>query len=135
MVIERNIFKIMTLLNNLVLIWNLSHYNRVFCSFYTFREICFLMKHSSCKLQLESWNMNRKPLNQTLVFINKRYSEPSHIFKLELFAKIIWNGWKLLNIFVKSFIFDLRKGSIYILFLERLMTRKFRDVLIFSFLN
>ena len=38
----------------------------MFCSLYMIRKECFLLKHGSWKLQLESWNTNHESLNRTL---------------------------------------------------------------------
>ena len=38
-IVDKNVFKIMTLLNNLVLIWRFYKHSFVFCSLYTIREI------------------------------------------------------------------------------------------------
>ena len=41
------------------------------------------------------------------------YSQPSQIFKMELFAKIV-NTWKPLTIFAKNSILDIWQGSEYV---------------------
>ena len=46
-IIDKNVFKIMTLLNNLILVWRFVDHNLVFCSLYTTCEICFLLEYGS----------------------------------------------------------------------------------------
>ena len=62
---DKNVFEIMTLADNLVLIYRFQDDNLVLCSLNTFCEI-FLLEYGPWKLQLESWNTNHELLNQTL---------------------------------------------------------------------
>ena len=62
-IVDKNVFKIMTLSNNLVLFCRFQGHN---LTLYDSQNMCFLLKYSLWKLQLELWNTNHKPLNQTV---------------------------------------------------------------------
>ena len=61
-VADKNVVKVMTLSNNLVFIYRFQNHNRMNDSW----KMCFLLKYSLWKLQLELWNTNHKLLNWTL---------------------------------------------------------------------
>ena len=72
-IVDKSVYKIMTLSNNLVFICRFQGHNLVFCSLHMIREICFLLNHDLWKLQLDSSNTKHKSLNRTLptfIFIN-----------------------------------------------------------------
>ena len=65
-IVYENIFEIMIMLNNLVLVCRFyDHHNLVF-TLYNLWNVCFLLRYGSWKFQLELWNMNHKSLNRTL---------------------------------------------------------------------
>ena len=71
-IVDKNVFEIMTLPNNLVLICRFKDHNLVFCSLcmICLWNICFLPKYGLWKLQIQSWNANHESLIQILTEIN-----------------------------------------------------------------
>ena len=81
-IVDKNVFKIMALPNNFVLICSFK--TIILCSVHSIRfvKMCFLLKYGSWKPQLKSWNTNHEPLNRTLY---KTYNNKS------------WYGCSLIN--------------------------------------
>ena len=65
-IVDKSVFKIMSLPHSSVFIFSFEGHNLVFCSLHMIREICFLLNFDLWKLQLELWNMNHESLNLTL---------------------------------------------------------------------
>ena len=78
-IVDKNVFEIMTLPNNLVFISRFKDHNLVYYSLYVICENVFAAKIWFRKLQPESWNTNLEWLNQTLGFSSTWWYRPSQI--------------------------------------------------------
>ena len=124
-IINKDVFEIMTLSNNFVLIcWFQSH---VLLTLYDLWNMCFLLKYGFWELQVESWNMNQEFLNQTSNHIWKSYFQRNFLhavtvsdylgkFNRGLELAFIFSAWFFHKIFSYLILFQLAKFQCHMFF-------------------